>query len=141
MTGPAVQVTCHTCHAPVWSGGRVEETPEGGVIRDVPFADGQTVLTEFADRECPIGGTAAGCPNTTEAQETARSRDPQRLAAELDAARLRTGTVTAITANRAVVDIDGTSVESRRVAGALTVGDTVAVQRTGDRWVILGRTI
>lgn len=64
MTAPLCSVSCRTCGTVVWEGGVLRETPEGTVI-DLPFTDGQTVLTEFADEQCPQGGV--GCPNTTEA--------------------------------------------------------------------------
>ncbi len=78
MTGPAnddpvlqpASLSCHTCGRTVWRGGRTE----GGQVTDLPFADGQVTLTDFADTSCPQGGV--GCPNTTAGRQAARDNQP-----------------------------------------------------------------
>ena len=74
---------------------RCGETPWEG---DEPIEHPRQVLAAFADSSCPIGGTPAGCPSTTEAQEAEREAEPltriERLREIVDTIR------TAIQANR-----------------------------------------
>ncbi len=75
MTGPVndsqpASLNCHTCLRTVWRGGRIE----GGQVTDLPSADGQVALTDFADTSCPQGGV--GCPNTTAARQAAQDDRP-----------------------------------------------------------------
>ena len=63
-------VNCYTCQRTVWRGGRTE----GGQVTDLPGADGQELLTAFADSACPRGGV--GCPNTTAGRQAARDDQP-----------------------------------------------------------------
>lgn len=63
-------VNCYTCQRTVWQGGRTE----GGQVIDLPFTDGQELLTTFADTSCPLGGV--GCPNTTAGRLAARELQP-----------------------------------------------------------------
>lgn len=47
---------------------------------DTPPPNGmQATLAAFADAQCPIGGTANGCPSTTAAQQNSDDERPARL--------------------------------------------------------------
>lgn len=54
-----------------------------------PTPPARQMLAEFADTQCPIGGTENGCPNTAEAQEAAEEQRPDRLRQLIRAARER----------------------------------------------------
>jgi len=71
MSAPVASFSCRTCGTVVWSGGRVED----GQVVGLPSGDGQTVLTEFADKSCPHGGGLV-CPNTTAGRQEARDDRP-----------------------------------------------------------------
>lgn len=88
MTAPtAAAVVCRgPCGRVLFTGGRVDDT---GQVVDLPFTDGQELLTAFADSSCPVGGTAAGCPNTTEAQAVTAEEQPRQLRQLIRAAQAR----------------------------------------------------
>jgi len=69
---PIAFVTCRTCQAEVWRGGQM--SADGTAVVGMPVADGQELLTAFADTSCPRGGV--GCPNTTAGRQTARDDQP-----------------------------------------------------------------
>ena len=69
---PIASVTCRTCQAEVWRGGQM--SADGTTVVGMPAADGQELLTTFADSSCPRGGV--GCPNTTAGRQTARDDQP-----------------------------------------------------------------
>lgn len=74
MTGPVqgrYTVRCESCLAAAY------------VSDSGPHPDPAGRLREFADTECPRGGTTGGCPNTSEARDTAAERAPARLLARL----------------------------------------------------------
>lgn len=79
MTGPirgAFTLRCNSCQAVAYS------SDQG------PPTDRIAELVRFADTQCPRGGTAGGCPNTTEARQAGADRKPGRLRqliAELEA--------------------------------------------------------
>lgn len=83
---PLVNLTCQVCRTTVWTGGELDEQ---GQIAGLPFEDGQELLGPFADQSCPIGGTANGCPSTTEARENAAEERPNRLRQLIKAIRDR----------------------------------------------------
>lgn len=72
-----LRVTCRRCGETPWEG-------------DEPVTDNaRQLLANFADSSCPIGGTANGCPSTTEAQADTDEQDPSRLRALIQAIRNR----------------------------------------------------
>ncbi|MGH4013176.1 MAG: hypothetical protein ACRDSL_04440 [Pseudonocardiaceae bacterium] len=58
-----LRVVCRRCGETPWEGDEPVEAP-------------RQLLADFADSSCPLGGTTAGCPSTTEAQETEREAQP-----------------------------------------------------------------
>lgn len=54
-----------------------------------PPEPARQMLAGFADTQCPIGGTEAGCPSTTEALEAAAEERPSRLRQLIAAIRNR----------------------------------------------------
>ena len=83
---PLVNVTCQVCRHTLWEGGELDEQ---GQITGLPFTDGQELLSPFAESSCPIGGTAAGCPNTIVALTNAAEERPNRLRQLIQAIRNR----------------------------------------------------
>lgn len=74
MTGPVrgrFTLRCSSCQATVYSSDAE------------PHPDPVGRLREFADAQCPRGGTSGGCPNTTQARDEAAERTPARLVARL----------------------------------------------------------
>jgi hypothetical protein len=61
-----LRVVCRRCGQVPWEG-------------DQPSDDARQLLADFADSSCPIGGTASGCPSTTESQATTDEQEPSRL--------------------------------------------------------------
>lgn len=86
MTGPAAVACRGPCAQVIYRGGRVGDD---GQVTDLPFTDGQDLLTDFADSACPVGGTAAGCPNTTEARAITAEEQPRQLRQLIKAAQAR----------------------------------------------------
>lgn len=56
---------------------------------DPPPTPARQMLRQFADTQCPIGGTANGCPNTAAAQDDADDARPDRLRQVIKAAQAR----------------------------------------------------
>lgn len=80
MSGPirgSYTLRCNSCQAVVYSSD------------DGPPADRQARLVEFADTQCPRGGTEGGCPNTSGARAEALDHRPARLLARLREAWLQ----------------------------------------------------
>lgn len=84
-THPATVVCRGPCGRVLFEGGQRDDNGDIGL----PFEDGETLLRDFADSSCPIGGTANGCPNTTEALEVKAEERPDRLRQLIRAARER----------------------------------------------------
>lgn len=104
MTHPAVTIQCRgPCKRVLYQGG---EIGSGGPV-GLPFADGEQILKDFADSACPIGGTANGCPSTTESMAVRDEEQPPRLRQLVKAAKTRLDT------------LDGRAdlIEQRRPAG------------------------
>jgi hypothetical protein len=85
MFHPATVICPGPCGRLLFEGGQAG--PEGQVI--LPFADGQQLLTDFAETSCPVGGTGGGCPNTTEALQNRTDERPDRLRQLIRAAQTR----------------------------------------------------
>lgn len=96
VSAPLYSVQCQRCLTIVSRGNE-------------PPGDAQAMLTAFAEADCPIGGTIAGCPNTAEAVETTREERPAELRRLIRAARARLPRI------------------ARRVLPALTTGPPVEV--------------
>lgn len=110
---------CDSCQATVWSSD------------EAPPADRQATLTAFADGQCPRGGTAGGCPHTTQA----------RVAALTNRGRAVLATVTALGPTAAVVVTDTGLPIAAATADTLTPGDRVVIQPAADRWAVTSRTV
>jgi len=72
MIDVIARVTCRTCDVVAWRGGQM--SADGTAVVGMPFADGQELLTTFADSSCPRGGV--GCPNTTAGRQEAQDNRP-----------------------------------------------------------------
>lgn len=82
----AASVVCKgPCQRIIWEGGRIQD----GQVVDLPFEDGQELLTAFADESCPVGGRVGDCPNTTDAVEERDEQRPARLRQLVKAAQAR----------------------------------------------------
>ena len=96
------RVVCRQCGRVPWAG-------------EQPVTDnGRQLLADFADSSCPLGGTPAGCPSTTEAQEAERENQPQTPIARLRA--IRDGLVDPIKTHREDIKTlrqQGTALEAR----------------------------
>lgn len=71
----ACSVNCYTCGRCVWEGGRHDQ----GQLVDVPFEDGQEVLTAHADASC----TRTDCPHTTASVAAVEAQRPDVLAQQI----------------------------------------------------------
>lgn len=65
-----LRVVCRQCGSTPWEGDNPRDNP-------------RQLLADFADTQCPIGGTANGCPSTTEAQTAEREVLPLTRIARL----------------------------------------------------------
>lgn len=123
--GPGFVVRCWTCGSLAYQG---DELP----------ADGQPLLTAFADSQCPRGGV--DCPHTTAAREAAAAADPQNRLNELEDAAPQVGTVVGTAGLRVVVQVAGTAASLPRLATYTpVVGDTVQIAGPPTRRYVVGK--
>lgn len=119
------QVRCWTCGTQVYSG-------------DTAPADGQVLLTQFADASCPQGGI--GCPHTTTARQAAAAADPTTRLAQLEQAAPQVGTVIGVAGLRVVVAVAATAQTLPRLGTyAPVVGDTVQIAGPASRRFVVGK--
>lgn len=84
MVNPASVVCPGPCRRILYEGGTIRD----GQVVDLPFTDGDAMLTAFADASCPIGG-GADCPSTTVAVTERQEERPDRLRQLIKAAQAR----------------------------------------------------
>lgn len=97
MTAPAYRVACIRCGTEVYNDNEPPGNPGG-------------LLAGFANSDCPIGGTANGCPSTTQANVNRDDENPAKLRGALKAlrdARVR-GTTVALPALTAGTPVEVT---------------------------------